>query len=164
MYEDILKTIDTLVLLGGIVWALFRFGLERTYKSIVDFTIDCRQVTRIGDNFVVEFVITADNRGHIRHEFPSIKLRVRGIGRDDRVDFWKESRVAFPHKLLDDVEVLFKPKYDYIFVEPGNTQQITYVTALPAKIRLIAARAEFAYKNEDPHSTERVFDLDRLAV
>jgi hypothetical protein len=64
-------------------------------------------------------------------------------------------RLAFPDKLSN---LNIVPKhYEFIFVEPGVNQEITFVTTISTKYRYILARAEFRYDQHTPHSTERMF-------
>ena len=100
------------------------------------------------------------NRGLTKHKFTSIKLRIRGIKEDEELELWKanEPRLLFPHKLID-TEVIYKKKYNYVFVEPGVEQILNFNIKLPASQRLISARAEFQYDESKNHSIEKIFKL-----
>ncbi len=70
------------------------------------------------------------------------------------IRFWCVERTLqfssiFPEEIVED-EV--KPKnWNYIFVEPGVIQRLSYITIIDAEIRTITARAEFYYKQYKPH-------------
>jgi len=150
------------VLLTGI-WAYRRFRAERPHQPRIELRLDCVFHGPEQGGYLAEFIIRANNRGLIVHRFHSIRLRVRGIRVGSAVQPWRghEPRVAFPEKLIPDAEVLHKPKFDHIFVEPGVQQTITYAAMIPGSFRFIAARVEFYYDfaREWPHSAERVFTV-----
>ena len=83
----------------------------------------------------------ADNKGITKHEFTSIILRMRGIKQDAPLSFWTnlyKHRLEFPEKIIED-EV--KPNnWKYIFIKPGVTQRISYITIIDAEIKYITAR------------------------
>src|SRR5262249_7709147 len=127
----------------------------------VDFRIDCKFLGPQGEDYVAEFLLYAKNRGLVIQRFPSIRLRVRSVPADAPLEIWEsyKPRLLFPQKLFD-AEIVHE-KYGYIFVEPGVEQLISYITKVPASARFVLARAEFRYKNFDPHSAERVFEVPR---
>jgi hypothetical protein len=49
--------------------------------------------------------------------------------------------------------------YNFLFVEPGVKQDITYITKIPKRYKYIVAYASFYYKKYTPHITEKVFDI-----
>jgi hypothetical protein len=161
----ILAALQLLTVLVAAGWAYFRFSRERTHSPHIEFLIDARFFTPRDEHRLTEFTLITRNKGLVVHRFHSIKLRVRGISDKTPLSFWKgnEPRACFPEKLVDDAEVIFKPKYDHIFVEPGVEQSISFTTLIPASIAFIAARAEFQYDEEQywPHSTERVFSVSQ---
>jgi hypothetical protein len=68
-------------------------------------------------------------------------LRVFGIKQDAPLSFWTKwykHRLEFPEKIIED-EV--KPKnWNYIFIEPGETQRPSYITIIDTEIKYITAR------------------------
>ena len=89
----------------------------------------------------------ADNKGITKHEFMSIMLRVCGIKQDAPLSFWTKRykhRLEFPEKIIGD-EV--KPNnWNYIFVEPGVTQHLSYITIIDAEIKYITTREKVNYE------------------
>ena len=126
----------------------------------IEFSVDCQIHGRRGDEYVVEFVLVASNTGSVQQRFTSILLRVRGIAEGRPLAYWpgNEPRLEFPITVLDDTEVK-PPTLNYLFVEPGVRQVISYSTKIPAEIEYIAARVKFAYDVFTPHTAERVFCL-----
>lgn len=137
-----------------------REELERRYWPHIEFDIECNFFGPHQGKYAAEFILTANNKGITKHEFKSIILRVRGIPQGAPLSFWTERyehRLDFPEKIVED-EV--KPKsWNYIFVEPGVKQRISYMTIIDANIRFITARAEFYYEKYTPHSTEKMFEV-----
>lgn len=126
----------------------------------MEFEIDCRFFGPHQGKYAAEFMITANNKGITRHEFKSVILRLRGIKQDTPLAFWEERykhRLKFPEKILED-EV--KPTdLNFIFVEPGVRQRLSYITLIDADYKYLTARAEFYYGIYTPHSTEKLFEV-----
>jgi hypothetical protein len=147
-----------------------RRELERSLKHRedmpqIEFDISCNLVGIHGGQFVVELLLALNNKGHVKQDIRSIKLRVRGIRETDELSLWKRSRhrVEFPHKLFE-TEVIPKG-YGFIFVEPNVRQTVSFTTGIDGDVRFVAARAEFSYgqarkgSRGSKHSVERVFRL-----
>jgi hypothetical protein len=136
-----------------------RREVERIEAPHIEFTVECECLGIRQDNCLLNIVLVADNRGHVRHQFPSIRLRILGIKQGEPFGFWagREPRAEFPHKLIE-AEVV-PPGYNYIFVEPNVAQRITYVTLIPAGYSHLLVKAEFKYDKYTPHSAESVFAL-----
>lgn len=134
--------------------------LERRRWPHIEFDIDCKFFGPHQGKYAAEFILTANNKGITKHEFKSIILRLRGIKQDAPLAYWTrryEHRLEFPEKIVED-EV--KPKnWNYIFVEPGVTQRLSYITIIDAEIKYITARAEFNYEEYKPHSGEKMFEV-----
>jgi hypothetical protein len=136
-----------------------RDEIERRHDPHIEFTIACNFFGPVSGWYVAEFVITAKNVSLVRHQFPEIILRVRGIKQDETPELWEGygDRLAFKHKLLE-TDIIHE-KYNYIFVEPGVAQQITFITRIDEAYRYVVARAEFHYDQFTPHSIERMFEV-----
>lgn len=138
-----------------------REELERRYKPHIEFTIDANFYGPQQGFYIAEFVIYADNKSLIRHEFTDISFRVRGVKKEQQPFLWKgqEPRLCFPEKLF---ETNLKPKgWNFMFVEPGVKQAFTFATRVEDSFFCLIARAEFHYDNPTPHSIERVFHVDQ---
>jgi hypothetical protein len=155
----VLQVMQLSFVLAAAIWAYFRFWRERSHMSRMEFDVSCRFHGPQDGRFLAEFTLGAHNKGLVIHKFPSIRLRVRGIKSGAALQSWEGSRVLFPEKILDNVEVVYKKKNPYLFVEPGVEQRIGYVTTIPTDCAFIIARAEFRYDSERSHSAERVFTV-----
>jgi len=147
-----------------------RRELERTLRHRedmpqIEFDISCNLVGTHDRQFVLELLLMLNNKGHVKQDIRSIKLRVRGIRETDELSLWKRSRhrLEFPHKLFE-TEVIPKG-YGFIFVEPNVRQIVSFTTKIDGDVRFVAARAEFSYgqarkgSRGSKHSVERVFGL-----
>ena len=134
--------------------------LERRHTPHIEFDLGCHFFGPHQGKYGAEFILTANNKGIIKHEFRRIMLRVRGIKQDAPLSFWTkqyEHRLEFPEKVVEDK--ITSKNWRYIFVEPGVTQRLSYITIIDTEIKYITARAEFYYKQYKPHSTEKMFEV-----
>jgi len=156
----VISAIQLAILLVGALWAYFRLWKEGIHRARIQFEIECQSFKVHKEERPVEFRIILKNKGLTKHKFDSIRLRIRGIENDRALELWKdnEPRLLFPHKLID-AEVIYKQKYNYVFVEPGVEQVLNYTVKLPASQGLILARAEFQYDERKNHSIEKVFEF-----
>lgn len=147
-----------IVIAGG--WAYWRLRRERLHVPRVAFDLSCNFFGPQGHVFIAEFVSTMSNHGAVKHIVSDVFLRVRGISEGDTPRRWDGhgERVAFPVPLVDD-NIVYKQKYSSVFVEPGVSQPLTYVTRIPANVRYVLARVEFRYDQKRTHSAEKVFAL-----
>ena len=147
------------VVIGGL-WVYFRFRREDTHSPKVSFDIEATFFPVEGTAGLAEFLMVINNKGLVNHKFRKIRLRVRGIARGEVIKPWRNTqRVEFPHKLIDDADVLYTDKYGSIFVEGGITQKLTFVATIPADIQYVLVWAEFEYLSGLTHSAERVFEV-----
>ena len=156
----LLSIAQFLIVLIGAIWAYFRIWKEGIHKPRIQFEIECQSFDAHKNEVPVEFRIILKNRGLTKHKFYRIQLRVRGIEEGESLQLWtdNEPRLLFPHKLID-TEVIFKRKYNYVFVEPGIEQTLNYNVKLPVSQKLISVRAEFQYDESKNHSIEQIFEL-----
>ena len=133
MWEVFFSMAILLVLVGGLVWAIRRFQVERTHQPRMEFDIDCSFLRPQLGNYAFQVVVKAKNRGLIRHEFRQLNLRIRGLLKGAELRPWAghEPRLEFP-VVTAKGDRLYPPKYDFIFVEPGVEQVMTYATPVSA--------------------------------
>lgn len=151
--------------------------LYRDDQPRIELTLDCTFHAVQSDGRLAVFTVSAKNVGRVRHQIDRIKLRVRAI--DDEPFSYREEteqylledhvrpgeirrrnrrqpRVHFPHKVLE--TDLVPAEWNYIFVEPGVTQCLSYAKPISVKHRYLLAHVYFEYEAfEDPHSAETVF-------
>ncbi len=131
-----------------------------------EFDMDVGLIKKKGTSVLVEFRVILNNRGNVKQDIKSIKLRIRTINANDKLEFWKDSafRLSFPHKIFE-TEIIPK-RYKFIFVEPNVKQILNYTTILTESVELVSARAEFSYgrarkgSRGSKHSVEKVFAIN----
>lgn len=120
--------------------------MERCYEPHIEFTIETKLFGPQKGFCIVEFVITANNKSLIRHQFNEIFLRVLGIKEDEDLELRElekdDSRLKFPEEILK--TDIIPSNWNYIFIEPGVKQQITYTTRIPENIRFITAQKTYS--------------------
>jgi hypothetical protein len=135
--------------------------IERRHEPHIEFTLDAAFYGPVGDVYLVEFVIHAHNKSLVRHEFERIELRVRGLTADEQPTLFddesREHRLVFPEKLFE-TDVM-PGRWNYLFVEPGVKQAITFVTTVPVAYAYVLANAAFRYDAHTPHTIERMFPV-----
>ncbi len=176
---DNIETIKTLIpLVTPFVIVLLTFYLkhvydkkERRYALRIEFSLDAKNIGVQKGFYLVEFITTINNKSLIQKKFTAITLRIRGIKKEKDIELWtaivkdrkeeprkvKTKRINFPEKILK--ESIIPPQWNYIFVEPGVKQEITYTTRIPEDISFILATVEFHYDATTPHSAEKMFAL-----
>lgn len=137
---------------------------HREDKPHIEFDIDCLVHGQTAEDYLVEFILTTRNVGLLEWHFNAIVLRVLGIERGHQLAFWpgNQPRLQFPVTVIDDAAVIPR-NLNFIFVEPGGRQTITYVTKIPSRVDYILAHVSFEYDEHTPHSTERAFRLSSLS-
>lgn len=175
MLHDVLSVlpniISALALASAGIWAYFRVRVERSHTPHIELDIDCNLHGPEGGHYVSEVIILVNNKGLVRQDFRSMKLKIRAIVEGAELqlkEIYGEKRLDAPEKLLE-VEVIKKTQTeDYLFVEPGVKHMITYSTKLPVthertqkKIKYLLLRCKFFYKNKISHSVERLYSVEQ---
>lgn len=134
--------------------------IERRYTPHIELSIDCEFFGPRQDKFLVSLLLIANNRGHVVHQFKSIRLRIRGI-KNESFQYWKdrEPRAYFPHKICE--AELVPPDWNFIYVEPGVAHRITFTTVIPVDYSYLLAHAEFYYEKYLPHNVESIFAVPK---
>ena len=104
---------------------------------------------------------TPPTGGTLRHTFPEIRLRVRGITTNALFYAWKgrEPLLEFPEEEFETVNII-PEQMDFSFVRPGVHQRFIYVTRVPTSWKYILAHAKFMYKSSrELHTTEKAFEV-----
>ena len=161
LVDVLLSAATLLTVLATGAWAFFRFSREGVHKPRIEFDLECAFLGPQSDAFVAAFSIFAENKGQLEHRFDEIRLRVRGIRRNDRLKEWDERKplLQFPELVLTTDKVV-PPEYGYFFVRPGVRQRISYVASIPAEFSFVLARVTFRYGfTGDIHTAERVFQV-----
>ena len=152
------------------LWVFYKYYREGFHRPRIEFDIKCNVIGSNEDDYLVEFIVIANNKGNIRFTFHELQLRVRGMNKENSFAYWRESkRMAFPEKILD--ENIIPSKYKYYFVEPSTNQAISYITKVPKNMQFITAFAAFKYRHRinvlfsplrivrEQHTWEKVYSL-----
>ena len=128
----------------------------------LEFAIEGETFSGPGGEHMLTLVISLHNRGLVRWQLNSILLRIRGIEAGRPFNAWNghEPRVEFPVAIVSSAEVV-PPNLNFLFVEPGVSQAISYVTRIPASVEYALVHVEFRYDKYTPHTTERVFKISQ---
>jgi hypothetical protein len=128
----------------------------------LEFTIEGETLGKREVGQLLALTISLHNRGLIQWKLNSIQLRIRGIEADQPLSYWKgyEPRVEFPVRIVDDAEIV-PGNVNFLFVEPGVAQSISYVTKIPTGIEYLLVHIEFNYDKYTPHTAERLFHVSQ---
>lgn len=156
--DVILGALQLLAIVAGGLWAFWRLRRERLHVPRVAFDLSCNFFGPQQGFHIAEVVATMTNHGVVKHVVSDIFLRIRGLLADEVPQRWEGhgERLVFPLRMVDD-DIIYKQKYSYVFVEPGVSQPLTYITRIPVQVRYILVRVEFRYAQTRNHSVERVF-------
>lgn len=141
--------------------------LYREDEPHIELKLDCKFHELRGDKYLATFTVSAANVGRVEHKFTEILLRIRGI-KDEPFEYDIENdphpderarRAAFPHELLKRnlVPRTKRTKWNYIFIEPGVNQDISFTTLVPSDYSYLSAHVKFDYEEYRPHTAEAVF-------
>jgi hypothetical protein len=138
---------------------------ERRRENVphIELELDCEFHGVRGDKRLTTFLVSAANVGLIDHKFSSIMLVVRAIKDElfsyddaDKLRFDQQSRRAsFPDKVVE--RDLVPKQWNFVFVEPGVTQQLSLTTLIPSECTYLQVRVAFDYKARWPHAEQAVF-------
>jgi hypothetical protein len=167
--EYVLKILVPLI--GG-AWFLYSYFKEGLHRPKMEFDISCQVIESLETTRIIEFKISASNKGKVRVTFPRIDFRIRGIKDKSNIRFFTGTkRLKFPSPIFK--VNLIPDKYVYYYVEPGTCQIFSYITKIDSHIGCIAAFASFQYKQRirlhlkelkvirETHTCERAFNLRR---
>ena len=135
----------------------------------IELELDCQFHGTRGDNRLTTFIVSAANVGVRDHRFPSIMLVVRAI-KDEPFSYDAKNepdigercrRASFPHKVLE--RDLVPEQWEFVFVEPGVTQQLSMTTLIPSDCSYLQVRVAFDYKARWPHTGQAIFATPKAA-
>lgn len=139
--------------------------IEHAHIPHLEFNLDCNFFGPQEGEFITEYLLEINNKGRVQHTLTSLKLRVRGIKKGEKLAFWDKEpqRLQFQDKILE-TQVIHK-KYAFFFIEPGVHQKITFTSKVSDEYQFILVWAEFSYglsrakAKGKKHSAERVFEV-----
>lgn len=147
-------------LFASAYWGYLRFRVEKKDNPRIDFDIEANFLGPQKGYYVTQVSLKIANKGLLSREFKEFKLRLRGISKDMEIEEWESQkpRLLLPDEIIDTDNVV-SDKFNFIFVEPGVCQELTYFTRVPEKYRFISIYAQFDYDRQTSHSAERLFEI-----
>ena len=133
---------------------------ERVHEPHIEISVDCNFYGPEGDEYLLEVLLTVQNKGLVEQVFRNIQVRIRGIEADKPLSYWRgrKPRLEFPIELVDDVQII-PERYSGYYVERGIEVVFPFVTKIPTLIKYILVHSLFEYENSTIHTTERVFQV-----
>jgi len=153
------------VLLGG-AWALWRFVLQRDLYSRIEFSLDATLLGRFGDEVMVELAAIVTNRGAVRHRLPaatftfSLHVLPEGAVLQLATEKKLNGMVLFPPALIEK-RTWIPVSWEYGLVAAGASQRFTHVTKLPSTTACILLFSRFRYsdRSSEFHTCQKVFSI-----
>jgi hypothetical protein len=145
-------------ILAAGIWVRVRRRRKRLHPQ-VELTVTARLLGPQRSNNVVETTLTFRNTGKVRVELPKIELEIRGMEADSDLFALKNKSAQFDFTTRIAHEPnLVPPQWDYLFVEPGGTQEIRRISKVDARYSFLLVRSEFESMNGDRHSSACVIE------
>jgi hypothetical protein len=153
------------VLVGG-SWALWRFVLQRDLYSRIDFSLDMAVLGKFGDEVMVELAAIVINRGAVRHKLPadtftfSLHILPEGAALQLATEEKLAGMVLFPPALIEKRRWI-PLSWEYGLVAAGASQRFTYVTKLPSATACVLLYSRFLYsdRSSEFHTAQKVFPI-----
>jgi hypothetical protein len=135
---------------------------RREHTPHVEMKLDCQFHGFRDGNHLTTFTVSIANVGLIMPQLPKIVIRVRGI-KDEPFGYLNTEgafdpggrRACFPYKILEGS--LVPAQWNFVFVEPGVTQDLCLTTLVPGDFSYLMANVTFYYTEDWPHTAEEVF-------
>ncbi len=159
------EALQALVLLAGVVWAIWRFRIELPTKPRIELDVDVEFLGPQLGQHLASIAIQVHNRGAVNHQIEQLEIKIRGLKGDAPLEVLPglAQRVNFPHKIVEANNIM--GKYKYYFIRAGVQQRIHYHTAIPEGVRYILVWAAFHYSRAgDKHTVERIFEVKTNAA
>lgn len=159
------EALQTIIILAGVVWAIWRFRIELPTKPRIELDVDAKFFGPQQGQYIIGINIQVRNKGTVSHTIDRLELNIRGIKPNGSVlphpDEDMEQRVNFPEKIFRSNNIIYSD-YKYYFIRAGVQQTIFYHTAVPEDIRFVRVWAAFHYRGMDEnhkHTVERIFEV-----
>jgi hypothetical protein len=155
-----LELLKAVAVVAAGIWAYWRFFKQRTHAPHIEFEIACQILGPQEASYVAEYTLSISNKGLVRQELRKLSFKIRGIRRETLLEYRtdRQPSLSFPD-MIDEEQNLITPKFEYIFIEPGITQNFRHVSKIPDSYSFIQARAEFLYSNGIEHTASKVFEV-----
>ena len=159
MEKEYINIGKLILLFIAALWGYYRLWREGILRPRIEFEIECEFLGIENNQVLAQFILKAKNKGLVRYKFRKIELQVRGIRKDQKLEFWEgmNNRLNFPESIIK-ANVIPK-EYNFYFVEPNVQQAMNYITKINRDIEYIVVNAKFRYDRFTPHSIEKAFKV-----
>ncbi|MDO7174148.1 hypothetical protein [Mariniflexile sp. AS56] len=135
--------------------------LNKEDQAHIEFSLYCNFFGPEDGQFLTEVNLMAENKGNRLQLFPEIMLRIRGIKKNESLSLYgKLQNVNFPHKVLEEINIIDKENLNFYFVEPHVNQRFTFTTLIPEEFKFICVHATFHYDEATPHTVEKIIKIE----
>ncbi len=145
----------TLAIVGAGAWAFWRYVYQGEYQVRVGFTVDVNFVTRVGEDWLVELLAVADNKGLVTHRITQFSFYLRCLYPEDAIEEAEKAnfQTNMPHVLKRGSWLPSGEKWGWTFIRPGICNQYRYVTVIPARATAALLTGRFDYSGKDGFAT-----------
>lgn len=143
-----------LAVVGGGLWALWRFVLTRGAHPKIEFEVDVNFVRLQGDFWIVEAIANIHNKGLVRHRSPEFTFSIRYLTASDPVKPDDRFLVCLPHRAAKGSWL--PDKRDKTFVEPGVHTRYSAPARIPKDATTVLIHGKFHYENREWHTADKL--------
>lgn len=147
--ENIPAYIQTAIIAGGALFAVYEYWRVRRLRPRIEFDIDFSLLPIKGhpDQYLVDIVMTIANKGSVRKYLPEIDVEVKSLVEGDvqkaissckRLNFSTSQPLIRSHNIIDDPG-------DPWWVDPGVTQTLRYPVVIVLESAFVQVNARFFY-------------------
>jgi len=164
-----LKSIATLGVLVGGLWALTKYVIERGLVPAAEFDLDCNVIGEKDEHKIIEVTVHILNKGSSILVTENISLILKTICTNNTLSLYEDNRklgrLIFPNSLSKDLtkkqqnkvsKDLTKKQQNKVsqaftlvpyntFVQPSVDQKYPFVTFISRNVEFLYAQAEFQY-------------------
>jgi hypothetical protein len=154
--EGIQAIVTSVALIGGGIWALWRFVLTREGQPLIQPELDIVFLHKQNGRWIVELVAVLENKGKARLTIKEFVYELRyGLSTDDVVSegvlvedmFELKTELNFPP--YSEVKGAWLKDKQEIVIDPGVRQLHSFITSLPGEATTALAAIEFWYPNKE---------------
>ena len=139
--------IQTAVVIGGVVIAVYEYRRFRKYSPKIEFDVDFVPygISDAPPVHLLDIAITVKNSSQVRNYFPTINVGVKSLRAEDvQAALEDGKRLRFGRELISKHNIVPKPE-DPWWVDGGITQNFHYPVAIKEASDFVQVNAEFDY-------------------
>ncbi len=148
---------------GGGIWALWRFVLNREAATKVDLDVDLSFVRKQGPNWIVEGVALVKNPGTVRLDFKAFTYALYyAVASDHIVKGASEKGTTEENtRAADALPPVFEGERSWLdaeshtFLEPGERSRYSFIAPLPVETTLVVLSCNFTGTKDEIESVKK---------